>query len=99
MDGERWDEANFSFPDWKGTVQLDERVTVRWEGLARTVGLNGEQWQVIGFSIGGGELGYHLHVCATPRDVWERVASDDEAEVEVTESWFTTLTRWRSCGG
>jgi hypothetical protein len=60
-------------------------MTAPWEGLARTVGLNHEQWQVVGFSIGGGESGYHLRVYAAPRDVWERVQPDDGADVEVTE--------------
>jgi hypothetical protein len=26
-DGEIWGEASVSFPDWKGTAQLDERMT------------------------------------------------------------------------
>ncbi|MFF0318847.1 hypothetical protein ACFYPH_29925 [Micromonospora sp. NPDC005252] len=64
---------------------LDERMTVPWEGLARTVGLDGDQWQVVGFSIGGGEHGYDLRVVATPVDVWEKVKPDDDAEIEVTE--------------
>lgn len=85
MDGEIWGEASVTYPDWKGTAQLDERRTVPWEGLARTVGLNHEQWQVVGFSIGGGEHGYDLQVYATPRDVWEKVKPDDGADVEVTE--------------
>jgi hypothetical protein len=85
MDGEIWGDASVTFPDWKGTAQLDERKAVPWEGLARAVGLDDEQWQVVGFSIGGGEHGYHLQVYATPNDVWARVKSDDDAEVEVTE--------------
>ncbi|WIX76925.1 hypothetical protein QRX50_36715 [Amycolatopsis carbonis] len=77
MDEEIWGEASIPFPDWKGTAQLDERMTVPWEGLARTVGLDHEQWQVVGFSIGGGEHGYDLRVYATPHEVWEKVAPDD----------------------
>jgi hypothetical protein len=84
-DGEIWGEASVPFPDWNGTAQLDERMTVPWEGLARTVGLDPDQWQVIGFRIGGGETGYRLRVIATPRDVWEKTRSDDHAEIEVTE--------------
>ncbi|MET7808618.1 hypothetical protein [Micromonospora chersina] len=84
MDGEVWGEASVTFPDWKGTAQLDERMTVPWEGLAQTVGLDPDQWQVVGFSIGGGEHGYDLKVVATPRDVWEKSKADD-AEIEVTE--------------
>ncbi|MEV6927626.1 hypothetical protein AB0M46_24430, partial [Dactylosporangium sp. NPDC051485] len=46
--------------------------------------LDGDQWQVLGFSIGGGESEYHLQVVATPRDVWEKAASGD-GEIEATE--------------
>ena len=84
-DGELWGEASVSFPDWKGTAQLDERITIPWEGLARTLGLDHEHWQVVGFSIGGGENGYDLKLYATPADVWKKVAPDDDAEIEVTE--------------
>jgi len=83
-DGEIWGEASVSFPDWSGTAQLDERMTVPWQGLARTVGLDDDKWQVIGFDIGGGEHGYHLRVVAAPRDVWEK-SSPDDPEIEATE--------------
>lgn len=85
MEGELWGEASVTFPDWKGTAQLDERKTVPWRGLARRVKLDSEQWQVVGFSIGGGEHGYHLRIYAAPHDVWAKRASDDDAEIEVTE--------------
>ncbi|QFU86658.1 hypothetical protein [Amycolatopsis sp. YIM 10] len=85
MDGEIWGEASVIYPDWKGTAQLDERRTMPWEGLAQAVDLSHEQWQVVGFSIGGGEHGYSLRIYAAPRDVWEKVDSDDRAELEVTE--------------
>lgn len=84
-DGEVWGEASVSFPDWKGTAQLDERMTTPWEGITREVGLNGDQWVVIGFSIGGGETSYDLRVVAAPCDVWEKSAPDDAAEIEATE--------------
>ena len=51
MDGELWGDASVTFPDWKGTAQVDERRTVPWEGLTRTVGLDADEWQVVGFSI------------------------------------------------
>jgi hypothetical protein len=84
VDGEVWGEASVTYPDWKGTAQLDERHTIPWNGLARTVGLD-DQWQVIGFSIGGGEHGHDLRVVATPRDVWDKTGPDDTAEIEATE--------------
>jgi hypothetical protein len=31
MDGELWGDARVTFPDWKGTAQLDERKTVPWQ--------------------------------------------------------------------
>ncbi|MFI2664164.1 hypothetical protein [Micromonospora carbonacea] len=47
--------------------------------------LNGDQWQIVGFSISGGEHGYDLRVVAAPRDVWEKIKAEDEAEIEATE--------------
>lgn len=85
MDGEIWDDANVTYPDWQGTAQLDERMTIPWHGLERAIGLDREQWQIVGFSIGGGELGYHLQVVAAPRDVWDNVKPGDNSEIEVTE--------------
>ncbi|XVV10931.1 hypothetical protein ACQP2X_39755 [Actinoplanes sp. CA-131856] len=83
-DGELWGEASVSFPDRSGTAQLDERKTLPWKGLLGAVGLDGEQWEVLGFDIGGGEHGYELRIIATPRDVWEKAAAGD-AEIEATE--------------
>lgn len=60
MDGELWGDASVTFPDWKGTAQVDERRTVPWEGLTRTVGLDADEWQVVGFSISGGERRFAL---------------------------------------
>lgn len=85
VDGYVWGEASVPFPDWKGTAQLDERMTLPWEGLAKAVGLDSDQWQLVGFDIGGGEDGYDLRVVATPVDVWAKVKLDDDAEIEVTE--------------
>jgi hypothetical protein len=70
---------------WKGTAQVDERRTVPWEGLARRVGLDADEWQVVGFSISGGERRFDLRIAAAPRDVWENYDRDDGGEIEVTE--------------
>lgn len=85
MGAELWGDASVTYPDWKGTAQLDERKTVPWEGLARTFGLSAEEWQVVGFSIGGGEHVLDLRIIATPRGVWENFNRDDNGEIEVTE--------------
>ena len=85
MDGELWGDARVTFSDWKGTAQLDERKTVPWQGLAGTVGLDADKWQVVGFSIGGGEHGFNLRIAAAPRDVWENYDRDGGGEIEVTE--------------
>lgn len=84
-DEDIWDAARVSYPDWNGTAQLDERMTIPWRGLARTVGLDAEQWQVIGFEISGGEHGYQLRVVATPRDVWRKSGPGAGSEIEATE--------------
>ena len=85
MDGELWGDASVTYPDWKGTAQIDERRTVPWKGLARTVGLDADEWQVVGFSVSGGERHFDLRIAAAPRDVWENFNRDDGGEIEVTE--------------
>ncbi|MFD4460539.1 hypothetical protein [Nocardia sp. NPDC058480] len=83
MGEEVWGEASVTYPDWKGTAQLDERKTGPWEGLAQRVELDNVGWQVVGFSISGGESGFNLMVYAAPRDVWENLEAG--APVQVTE--------------
>lgn len=85
MDGELWGDASVTFPDWKGTAQLDERRTVPWEGLARTCGLEADSWQVVGFSVGGGEHGFDLRIVASPREVWKNFNPEDGGEIEATQ--------------
>lgn len=85
MDGELWGDASVTHPDWKGTAQVDERRTVPWDGLARTVGLDADEWQIVGFSISGGERHFDLRIAAAPRDVWENYNHDEGGEIEVTD--------------
>jgi len=85
MDGELWGDASVTFPDWKGTAQLDERKTIPWDGLARTLGLDTNAWQVVGFSVSGGEHGFDLRIVASPSEVWKSFNRDDGGEIEVTE--------------
>jgi hypothetical protein len=60
-------------------------VSAHRQGLAGTVGLDADKWQVVGFSIGGGEHGFNLRIAAAPRDVWENYDRDGGGEIEVTE--------------
>jgi hypothetical protein len=85
MDGQLWGDAGVTFPDWKGTAQLDERKTVPWDGLARTFGLDTDSWQVVGFSVSGGEHGFDLRIVASPSEVWKSFNRDNGGEIEVTE--------------
>ena len=97
MDGEIWGEASVTYPDWRGTAQLDERMTVPWEGLARTVGLDGQQWQVVGFSIGGGEHGYNLRIYAAPVTCGRNSSPITEPNLKSPNFSSTRLIRLRYC--
>lgn len=54
-------------------------------GLGRTVGLDTDEWQIVGFSISGGESQLNLRIAAAPRAVWESYNHDEGGEIEVTD--------------
>lgn len=85
-----WGDAEVSFPDWKGTLQLDERRT--GTPLHELVGLDPNAWMIIGLDIGGGEHAHSLHVLAIDRaivpsggDVFPRIAAANGGELPVTD--------------
>ncbi len=64
MDEHEWGHAEVGFPDWKGTAQLDEKLTGP-ESIYDWTGVDEDEFQIIGFSFGGGESGVHdPHVIA-----------------------------------
>jgi hypothetical protein len=64
MDEYDWGYAEVGFPDWKGTAQLDEKMTGP-DSIYDYTGVDENEFQIIGFSFGGGESGVHdLHVIA-----------------------------------
>lgn len=62
-----WRDAEVTYPDWVGTAQLDQRLTAA--GIEEVVGLNRDEWMVIGLELGGGEGSHDLHVIAVHRSV------------------------------
>lgn len=83
-----WRDAEVTYPDWSGTAQLDQRITGPNAILERLVGLDPEEWLILGFDIGWGEIenGPHdLHVVAarreTIRESREQGFEDDEIRV------------------
>ena len=86
-----WRDATVTYPDWEGTAQLDQRMTA--DGIEKVVGIDPDEWMVIGLDIGGGEDGEHeLRVVAVHRDivpdgggVLPRIADAHDGEIPVTE--------------
>lgn len=85
-----WRDAEVTYPDWKGTAQLDQRMTAA--GVEELVGLDRDDWMVVGIDIGGGESGQELRVIAVARkdvpsggDVLPRIADANDGEIPVTE--------------
>jgi hypothetical protein len=67
MDEYEWGHAAVSFPDWKGTAQLDQRLTGE-NSIYDVTGVDDKEFQIIGFHFGGGESGIQdLHVVAVRR--------------------------------
>lgn len=92
MESYIWGDAEVTYPDWNGTVQLDQRMTA--PGIGELVGLDAQKWWVIGFDIGGGEResGHDLQVYAVERelvpeggDVLPRIADANGGEIPVTQ--------------
>lgn len=92
METSIWGDASVTYPDWNGTVQLDQRMTA--PGLEDLVGLDDAKWMIIGFEISGGERkpGHRLRVYAVDRDlirtasdVVPQVAAENGGELPVTQ--------------
>ncbi|MFF0707412.1 hypothetical protein [Gordonia sputi] len=67
MDQYEWGQASVAYPDWQGTVQLDEKMTGD-DSVYSMTGVDREQWTIIGLDLGGGESGMHaLEVVVVPR--------------------------------
>lgn len=85
-----WRDAEVTFPDWSGTAQLDQRKTAA--GIEELVGLDRDDWMVIGLDFGGGEHKHRLHVLAVARadipdggDVFPRIAEANGGAIPVTD--------------
>lgn len=62
-----WSGASVSFPDWKGTFQIDQRLTRPYD-LYKSAGVDPAQWTIIGFDWGAGETGVHtMHAIVVPK--------------------------------
>lgn len=96
MDGYIWGDAEVTYPDWRGTAQLDQRITSRVPGedpgVEALVGLDHEKWWVVGIDIGGGEHEHWLRLLAVSQDImpaggdaFRRIAESNDGEIPVTE--------------
>jgi hypothetical protein len=90
VDDYRWGDASVTYPDWVGTAQLDRRITA--PSLGEVIGLDRDEWHIIGFDIGGGERAHHLRVVAVHTsdipvggDVLPRIAEANDGEIPATE--------------
>lgn len=85
-----WGDAAVTYPDWQGTLQMDERRTGPL--LHDLVGLDSDEWLIVGLDIGGGEHAHDLRVLAVDRgivpeggSVLPRIAEANGGEIPVTE--------------
>lgn len=89
-DGHLWGEASVTYPDMKGTAQLD--VSMTRARIEQLVGLDDNEWYVIGLDIAGGETDHYLRVIAIPNDnmpeggdVLPKIAAASGGEIQATE--------------
>lgn len=83
-----WGDAAVTYPDWQGTIQVDERRT--GTQLDELVGLDFDRWGIVGIDIGGGEHSHTLHVLAVDKQKtkdarYEDVAAANGGELPVTD--------------
>jgi hypothetical protein len=82
-----WGEAEVTYPDLQGTAQLDERKTGRQ--IEEIVGLDSDEWLVVGLDIGGGEHSHDLKVIAVKQELVPTnihdFAESNGGEIPVTE--------------
>lgn len=76
-----WREAEVTYPDFKGTAQLDRKITGT-SGFT-VAGIDEDKWLVVGLDIGGGEHGHSLRI----------VAIDKEGIPEDEGNFFSYLIR------
>ena len=89
-DGHLWGEASVTYPDMKGSAQLD--VSMTRARIEQLVGLDDNEWFVIGLDIGGGDTAHQLRVIAIPRDnmpagddVLPKISAVSGGEIQATE--------------
>lgn len=67
MDAFEWGPAEVAYPDWKGTAQIDEKLTGE-ESIYTIAGIDQDEWTIIGLDFGGGESGFHSpEIVVVPR--------------------------------
>jgi hypothetical protein len=88
-DGTIWSEASVTSADWSGSAQLDQRRTV---DLAGMIGLDAEEWLIVGLDIQGTEHGHSLRVLAVradsipeAADLFRSAAAAGDGEIRATE--------------
>jgi hypothetical protein len=57
MDAYEWGAAEVSYPDWKGTAEIDEKYTGD-DSIYTLTGVDQDEWSIIGLEFGGGERGF-----------------------------------------
>jgi hypothetical protein len=88
-DGTIWSEASVTSADWSGSAQLDQRRTV---DLAGMIGLDGDEWLIVGLDIRGTEHDHSLRVLAVradsipeAADLFRSAAAASDGEIRATE--------------
>lgn len=82
VDSYEWGPAEVGFPDWKGTIQLDEKMTGD-DSIYTLTGVDRDVWQIVGLDIGAGESGtFQPHVIAVRRSqLTSKVSEVDQLDV------------------
>ncbi|SDQ21213.1 hypothetical protein [Pseudarthrobacter chlorophenolicus] len=97
--------ARSSYGDWKGTAAADEHQTTGHRTPYEVVGLDPDEWWIVGFDFQGADLTRKdgLYVYAVRKDSmgitnWDAIQLHGEANVlsRSPASWSTGSRQWNS---
>lgn len=80
-----WGDARVSYPDWKGTFQVDQKLTGD-VSIYTITKIDRDEWTIIGLDWGGGEQVDGLgHYNAHPHRLSAIVVRKDDADLDADE--------------
>ncbi|GBG39627.1 hypothetical protein [Mycobacterium montefiorense] len=83
VDPYEWGPASVTYPDWQGTVQIDQVAT---SDLYALTGIDPDEWVIVGLDFGGGKSGMHNpHVIAVRKSELDGPHLSERPHIQAAE--------------